>query len=90
MMEEGAEPNEVDEWTSDSASDDNEDDEKKQLKKAENALKIKIDLDAPLSEKELGALRDAGLLPASASSPASQTGKSNAHIVFVDDEESGK
>ncbi|KAG8906380.1 hypothetical protein FRC01_008037, partial [Tulasnella sp. 417] len=74
-----------------SESDENESDdsEKREKKKEKEVLKIKVDANTPLSEKELEVLRGAGILPGSASSSSQggQEGNLNGHIVFVEDEE---
>ncbi|KAG8980005.1 hypothetical protein FRC05_007448 [Tulasnella sp. 425] len=75
-----------------SESDENESDdsEKREKRKEKEALKIRVDVDTPLSEKDLEVLRGAGILARSSSTagPSGQQGSMNGHIVFVDDEDS--
>lgn len=77
-----------------SESDENESDDsdKREKRKEKEALKIKVDADTPLSEKDLEVLRGAGILARSSSTagPSGQQGSRNGHIVFVDDEDSGR
>lgn len=77
---------------SESDENDSDDSEKREKKKEKEALRIKVDADTPLSEKELEVLRGAGILPRSLpkSSLGGQEDNLNGHIVFVEDEESGK